>query len=77
VVHEGTELVMGGPVASLEARAARWVELVPSNDSKEAAAKEVARLLGAELDDVVKVLPPGGCRVVARHGLEGKGSPPH
>jgi predicted ribosome quality control (RQC) complex YloA/Tae2 family protein len=77
VDHEGTKLVMGGPVASLQARAAEWVELVPSNDSKEAAAKEVARLLGAELDDVVKVLPPGGCRVVARHGLEGKGSPPH
>jgi hypothetical protein len=69
VDHEGTALVMGGPVASLVARATAWAELVPSNDSKEAAAKEVARLLGAELDDVVKVLPPGGCRVVARHGL--------
>ncbi len=69
VEREGARLVMGGPVASVRAWSKGWVELVPSNERKEETAKEVARLLGASLDEVVAVLPPGGCRVVARHGL--------
>ena len=74
VDHEGERLVMGGPVASIKARAEGWVELVPSNDKKDATAKEVARLLGAPLEDVVPVLPPGGCRVVGTHGLREDGA---
>jgi predicted ribosome quality control (RQC) complex YloA/Tae2 family protein len=69
VEHEEERMVMGGPVASVKAQAEGWVELVPSNDKKEATAKEVAKLLGAPLDDVVPVLPPGGCRIVGTHGL--------
>jgi len=69
VDHNGELLVMGGPVASVSAQAERWVELVPSKDRKESTAKTVARMLGAELDDVVAVMPPGGCRVGGTHGL--------
>lgn len=69
VEHSGELLVMGGPVASVSAQAERWVELVPSKDRKESTAKVVARMLGAELDDVVAVMPPGGCRVGGTHGL--------
>jgi len=75
VEREGARLVMGGPVASVRAWSKAWVELVPSNERKEDTAKEVARLLGAPLDDVMGVLPPGGCRVVARHGLGAEGGP--
>ena len=73
VEREGERLVMGGPVASVRAWSKSWVELIPSNEKKENTAKEVARLLGAPLDEVVAVLPPGGCRVVAKHGLGAAG----
>jgi predicted ribosome quality control (RQC) complex YloA/Tae2 family protein len=69
VDHEGETLVMGGPQATVSAMAEAWVELVPSKEKKDAAAKTVARALGAELDDVVAVMPPGGCRVEATHGI--------
>jgi hypothetical protein len=68
VDHEGETLVMGGPVGPVSARAGTWVELEPSKDRKETTAKEVARLLGAELEDVVAAMPPGGCRVAGTHG---------
>jgi predicted ribosome quality control (RQC) complex YloA/Tae2 family protein len=69
VEHEGEWVVMGGPVAAVSYRSKSWVELVPSKDKKESTAKQVARLLGAELDDVVVVMPPGGCRVDGTHGI--------
>jgi predicted ribosome quality control (RQC) complex YloA/Tae2 family protein len=69
VEHEGETLVMGGPLATVSAVAEAWVELVPSKERKDAAAKTVARTLGVELDDVVSVMPPGGCRVEAAHGI--------
>jgi predicted ribosome quality control (RQC) complex YloA/Tae2 family protein len=73
VDHEGETLVMGGPVGAVSARASAWLELVPSKDKKDATAKRVASLLGAELEEVVAVMPPGGSRVEATHGLpEGK-----
>jgi len=69
VEHEGEWVVMGGPVPSVSYRSKTWVELVPSKDKKDTTAKQVARLLGAELDEVVAVMPPGGCRVVGTHGV--------
>jgi predicted ribosome quality control (RQC) complex YloA/Tae2 family protein len=69
VEHDGERLVMGGPLPSVKGNTDGWVELVPSNDKKDVTAKEVARRLGADLENVVPVLPPGGCRVVASHGL--------
>lgn len=74
VEHQGERLVMGGPVPCVDALSEGWLELVPSNDKKEATAKEVARQLDAEVDDVVAVLPPGGCRVVGSHGRTGRSS---
>jgi hypothetical protein len=69
VDHEGEAMVMGGPVASVSSRTEAWLELVPSNDRKETVAKEVARRLGAVLDEVMSAMPPGGCRIVSSHGL--------
>ena len=69
VEYEGDMLVMGGPTPSVSYRSKSWVELVPSKDRKETTAKQVARLLGAELDEVVAAMPPGGCRVVGTHGI--------
>ncbi len=60
VEHEGDLLVMGGPLPAVSAWASRWVELVPSKEKKEAAAKRVARLLDADLDEVVAAMPPAG-----------------
>jgi hypothetical protein len=56
-------------VESVRTNSDRWVEVVPSNDKKDVTAKEVSRLLGAPLDEVMPVLPPGGCRVVGKHGV--------
>ena len=73
VDHEGETLVMGGPVPCVSGRARTWVELVPSKDRKETTAKGLARLLDTGVDEVIAVMPPGGCRVEAAHGTGTEG----
>jgi hypothetical protein len=74
VEHEGDPLVMGGPPSAVSAGATVWVELLPSKDKKETTAKQVARLLDVELDEVMAAMPPGGCRVGEVHGISDEGS---
>jgi predicted ribosome quality control (RQC) complex YloA/Tae2 family protein len=69
VEYEGELIVMGGPIPSVSSRSEGWIELVSSKDRKESTAKVVARKLGVELEDVVAVMPPGGCRITRTHGL--------
>ncbi len=69
VEHEGERMVMGGPLASVSALADGWIELVPSKDKKETAAKDVARRLEADLEDVMPAMPPGGCKIARTHGI--------
>jgi predicted ribosome quality control (RQC) complex YloA/Tae2 family protein len=69
VEHEGERLIMGGPLASVSAQADGWVELVPSKDKKETVAKDVARRLEADLEDVMPAMPPGGCKIDRTQGI--------
>jgi len=56
--------VIAGPVQAVSSQAERYVEIVPGNTKASAVAKEIKRLLGGgELDDIIRMLPAGGCKI--------------
>ncbi|MBI4451477.1 hypothetical protein HY642_05870, partial [Candidatus Woesearchaeota archaeon] len=56
-------LVMAGPVAAIGKHCAKSVEIVQGNDKPSDVAKQVAKMLGAEIDDVLRVLPAGNSKI--------------
>jgi predicted ribosome quality control (RQC) complex YloA/Tae2 family protein len=68
VVDNGPEagLVMGGPVSAVEKHCARRVTIVQGDDKPSDVAKKIAKVLGASIDDVLRVLPSGGMKVVTK-----------
>jgi len=57
-------LVMCGPVAAVRAHCPKVVRIVPGDDRPSDAAKAIAKRIGAEVDDVLRVLPAGGIKVL-------------
>jgi predicted ribosome quality control (RQC) complex YloA/Tae2 family protein len=57
VTEEG--LVMGGPVAAIEANCKQAVRVYMGDLKPSDVAKKIAKKLGAEIDDVLRVLPAG------------------
>jgi len=77
VEHEGEKMAMLCPpsrISALAKRGKRCVVIEPGEEKKEVAAREIAEFLGVPVEDVVRVLPPGGVRVVEMVGgsREGK-----
>jgi predicted ribosome quality control (RQC) complex YloA/Tae2 family protein len=57
---------MGGPPAAIMAHCAAAYELLQGNEKASSVAKELQRLLGGKLDELLAALPPGGCRLGRR-----------
>jgi len=72
---EGHRKIMGGPVSAVSARSTRYVSLVPGQGDRERLARRLAEVFEVPIEDVGRVLPAGGIRVAAAHGLEIEGSP--
>lgn len=65
IEYEGTKLVMCAPVSAVAARSKKYVIIEPGEMKKEMAAKEIAKILEWEnLDEIVRILPPGKIRIV-------------
>ena len=60
----GHRKVMGGPPSAVAARAARHVVLGPGKGDREALAKRLAAAFDVPIEEVGRVLPPGGCEVL-------------
>lgn len=57
-------MVMGGPVHAIEKHCSKRVTIRQGDDKPSDAAKKIAKLIGAQIDDVLRVLPSGGIRIV-------------
>jgi len=65
IEYEGVKLVMCAPESAVAARSKKYVIIEPGDMKKEVAAKEIAKILEWEnVDEIVKVLPPGKIRIV-------------
>lgn len=67
---EGHRKIMGGPVAAVGARSARYVFLAPGKEDREAVAKRLAIAFAVPIEEIVRAMPPGGVEIVERRGID-------
>jgi predicted ribosome quality control (RQC) complex YloA/Tae2 family protein len=70
IVHEGHRKVMGGPVEAVKAHASRYVVLEPGEGDRNVVARELAATFAVPVEEVQRVLPPGGVHVVRAEGMD-------
>jgi predicted ribosome quality control (RQC) complex YloA/Tae2 family protein len=70
IEHEGHRKIMGGPVAALATRSARYAVIAPGDEDKNALARRFAGALRVPVEEAQRVLPPGSAKVVERVQLE-------
>ena len=66
---EGHRKIMGGPVSAVAARSARYLVLVPGTEDRERVAKRLASVFEVPIEEIVRVLPPGGVQVAEAVGV--------
>ena len=55
--------IMAGPVEAVEKHCQKHVEIVQGNEKVSAIAKLIRRQIGGELDEIIRTMPPGGCKI--------------
>ena len=67
LVAEGHEagLVMAGPMDAVHKYCPKHVAIIEGDEKPSDAAKRIAKIIGAQIDDVLRVLPSGGIKVLA------------
>jgi predicted ribosome quality control (RQC) complex YloA/Tae2 family protein len=67
---DGTEKIIGGPVEAIQQWCDRYVILRPSNDDRKQLTQRLSTLFKRSVDDINKVLPPGGCLIISLVGFQ-------
>ncbi len=70
IEYQGTKLVMCGAVDSVISRALKYIVIEPGDLSKNDFAKKIARAFGISVEEALRILPPGGVRIVEKKGLD-------
>ncbi len=70
VEHEGHRKIMGGPASAVAARAKKLVVLVPGEADRERIVTRLARAFEVPVEEVSRLLPPGGFGFARVQGLE-------
>jgi predicted ribosome quality control (RQC) complex YloA/Tae2 family protein len=55
--------VMGGPLEAIEAHCDRFVEIKQGREKASSVAKYIQKKIGGTIDEIIAVLPSGGCAV--------------
>ena len=66
---EGVKKVMAGPVSAVKKRSNRFVVLQPGDLEKNRFAKMLAKKFNVDVEEMLKLLPPGDVKVVENRGL--------
>jgi len=56
-------LVMAGPINAIKKNCKTYVEIEKGKDKTSDTAKKIRKKIGGELDDIIRALPGGGCKV--------------
>jgi len=55
--------VMGGPIEAIKTHCEKFVEIVQGKEKASAVAKYIQKKIGGTVDEIVAVLPSGGCAI--------------
>ncbi|NPA74684.1 MAG: fibronectin-binding domain-containing protein [Euryarchaeota archaeon] len=64
IEYQGVELPMCGPEPAVQARTSHYAVIEPGDESKESVAKKIAKSIGASVDELVSIMPPGKSKIV-------------
>ena len=57
-------LVMCGPISAVQKHCETFVKISQGNYKASDTAKKIKKIIGGEVDDIVRSLPSGGCRIL-------------
>ena len=63
ITQEGA--IMAGPLNAVNKNCKKFVIVEQGNEKTSAVAKKIQKKLGGDLDEIIRALPAGGCRVIA------------
>ncbi len=66
---EGHRKIMGGPVSAVKSRSTKLVVLAPGKEDRERVAKRLAASFEVPIEEIVRVLPPGGVEIAETVGV--------
>ena len=56
--------IMGGPIKSVKSNCKHYFEIMPGEDKSSEVAKKIAKKLDYDdLDEIIRTIPPGGCKL--------------
>ena len=70
VEYQGVKMVMCGAVNSVMSRASEYIVIEPGDIDKNVFAKKIAKIFGIPVEEALKLLPPGGIRIMEKKGLK-------
>ena len=58
------DIIIGGPIDSIKSQTKNFIIIVQGNQKTSATAKEIrSKLKGGDLDEIIRMLPAGGCKI--------------
>lgn len=66
IEYEGSRKVMCGPTGAVESQSKRYMILGPGEIKKEDIAKELSQTFQVPVDELTRILPPGGLEIVQK-----------
>ena len=63
---------MGGPVSAVKNKSDKYVILNPGPVKKSDISKKLSKVFNTSVENISKVLPPGGAAIVDSYGVEVK-----
>jgi len=69
---DGIKKIMGGPVSTLKNKSEKYVILNPGPVKKSDISKKLSNVFNTSVENISKVLPPGGASIIDSYGVEVK-----
>jgi len=55
--------IMAGPIDAVKRNTEKFIQILQGNEKTSSIAKKIQEKIGGELDDIIRVLPAGGCKL--------------
>ena len=67
---EGVKKIMSAPIDAIRSRTKKYVIIEPGDVNKNKLAKQLSKMFNTSIDEIQKILPPGGSRIIKIEGFE-------
>lgn len=57
------EKIMAGPISAIKKHCKEYVEILQGNEKTSTIAKQIQKIMGGDLDEIVRAIPAGGCKI--------------